>query len=128
MADAVENTSHDPTEREREKGGDVRNSRGGAVPACWTPLMCASTPCVRGITVHPARDERHITRADVVGSRAAVAPVRDHVEFNIEGDPRADLWISSWHARPRAVHDGAGTGRGDHRQDGWSAQTSPRAS
>ena len=36
-------------------------------------------------------DERHIRRADVYEVAEALSPVRDRVEYNIEGDPRPDL-------------------------------------
>jgi pyridoxine 5-phosphate synthase len=45
----------------------------------------------KGITVHPRADERHITRADVLGLAHLLGPHRREVEFNIEGDPRPDL-------------------------------------
>jgi pyridoxine 5-phosphate synthase len=47
---------------------------------------------VPGITVHPRADERHIRRADVYEIAEALRPVRDRVEYNIEGDPRPD-WV-----------------------------------
>ncbi|MCH9688297.1 MAG: pyridoxine 5'-phosphate synthase [Deltaproteobacteria bacterium] len=45
----------------------------------------------RGITVHPREDQRHVTPGDVRAVAERIAPVRDQVEFNIEGDPRPDL-------------------------------------
>jgi pyridoxine 5-phosphate synthase len=69
----------------------VRNSRGGAVPS----VVEATEVCVRagvpGITVHPREDERHITAQDVLDVHQALAPHRDRVEYNIEGDPRRAL-------------------------------------
>jgi pyridoxine 5-phosphate synthase len=44
-----------------------------------------------GITVHPRADARHITPQDVVDVAEELTPLRGRVEFNIEGDPRADL-------------------------------------
>jgi pyridoxine 5-phosphate synthase len=44
-----------------------------------------------GITVHPRADQRHIRPADVYDVAAALAPVRDRVEYNIEGDPRPEF-------------------------------------
>ena len=44
-----------------------------------------------GITVHPRADARHVTYADVRELAALLAPWRDRVEYNIEGDPRPDL-------------------------------------
>ena len=46
---------------------------------------------VRGITVHPREDERHITRQDVLDVHAHLRRVDPSVEYNIEGDPRPDL-------------------------------------
>jgi pyridoxine 5-phosphate synthase len=54
-----------------------------AVKAC----VAAGAP---GITVHPRADARHITREDVIAIAALLEPAPS-VEFNIEGDPRADL-------------------------------------
>jgi pyridoxine 5-phosphate synthase len=85
--------------------------------------------CVRagapGITVHPRADERHITRQDVRDIAAALAPHRDTVEFNIEGDPRADFLELVLEARPHQctlvpVVPGELTS-----QAGWPADTSP---
>lgn len=45
----------------------------------------------QGITVHPRSDARHITTTDVREVAAVVAPLRDRIELNIEGDPREDL-------------------------------------
>jgi pyridoxine 5-phosphate synthase len=73
------------------KVATVRNSRGGVVPS----LVEAVEVCVRagvpGITVHPRADERHITARDVVEIHEYLAPYRDRVEYNIEGDPRPEL-------------------------------------
>lgn len=44
-----------------------------------------------GITVHPRADARHVTYADVRELASLLAPWRDRVEYNIEGDPRPDL-------------------------------------
>ncbi len=44
-----------------------------------------------GITVHPRADGRHITTTDVHELAALLAPLRERVELNIEGDPREDL-------------------------------------
>ena len=73
------------------KVATLRNARGGQVPS----LLDAVDVCLRagtpGITVHPRADERHITRDDVRRLAAHLAPLRDSVEFNIEGDPRPDF-------------------------------------
>jgi pyridoxine 5-phosphate synthase len=78
----------------------LRNSRGGAVPS----VVGAARVCVEagapGITVHPRADQRHITRQDVLDLAAFLAPLRDSVEFNIEGDPRDDLVALIHEVRP----------------------------
>ncbi len=73
------------------KVATLRNSRGGRHPSViWAVRTCidAGAP---GITVHPRADERHIRRQDVLDIADELAPLRGHVEFNIEGDPRPDL-------------------------------------
>jgi pyridoxine 5-phosphate synthase len=73
------------------KVATLRNSRGGEVPsviAAVRTILAAGAP---GITVHPRADERHIRAADVRAIAAELAPLRERVEFNIEGDPRPDL-------------------------------------
>ena len=69
----------------------LRNSRGGRLP---DPVEAARV-CVDagspGITVHPRADQRHIRPSDVRAIAGFLAPLRGRVEFNIEGDPRADL-------------------------------------
>jgi pyridoxine 5-phosphate synthase len=107
------------------KVATLRNSRGGAVPSVLEAVDVCLTAGVRGITVHPRADERHITRADVAALAARLGPVRDKVEFNIEGDPRADFVDLVVAARPAQctlvpVLEGEITS-----QAGWSAQTSP---
>jgi pyridoxine 5-phosphate synthase len=69
----------------------LRNSRGGAVPSVVDAVRVCVGAGATGITVHPRADERHIRRADVRDIAALLAPERDAVEFNIEGDPRPDL-------------------------------------
>ena len=69
----------------------IRNSRGGQVPSVIDAVMVCVEAGAPGITVHPRRDQRHITPADV---REIASELRDRstgVEYNIEGDPRTDL-------------------------------------
>jgi pyridoxine 5-phosphate synthase len=73
------------------KVATLRNSRGGRIPSVLEAVQVCIDAGAPGITVHPRADERHITRADVVEIAALLAPLRDRVEFNIEGDPRPDL-------------------------------------
>jgi pyridoxine 5-phosphate synthase len=69
----------------------LRNSRGGRVPSVIEAVDVCLAAGVTGITVHPRVDERHITARDVEEVAARLAPLRDTVEFNVEGDPRPDL-------------------------------------
>jgi pyridoxine 5-phosphate synthase len=75
----------------------VRNSRGGRVPSVLDAVQVCIDAGAHGITVHPRSDARHITSADVHEIAAALAPLRDRIEYNIEGDPRPD-WIDLVHA------------------------------
>jgi pyridoxine 5-phosphate synthase len=69
----------------------LRNSRGGGVPSVVEAVRVCVEAGAPGITVHPRADERHIRSADVHDVAEALEPVRDRVEYNIEGDPRPDL-------------------------------------
>ena len=64
----------------------LRNSRGGTLPSPVAFARRAIAAGVRGITVHPRPDRRHITAEDVVDIAAALP---SGVEFNIEGNPFA---------------------------------------
>jgi pyridoxine 5-phosphate synthase len=105
------------------KVATLRNSRGGRIPS----VLDAVHVCVRagapGITVHPRADQRHITTSDVREIAAALAPLRDRVEYNIEGDPRPDLLALAHQVRPHQVtlvpvHPGELTS-----QAGWPPDT-----
>jgi pyridoxine 5-phosphate synthase len=56
-----------------------------------------------GITVHPRADARHITPADVRELAQLLAPWRDRVEYNLEGDPRPDFIDLVAQVRPHQV-------------------------
>jgi pyridoxine 5-phosphate synthase len=73
------------------KVATLRNSRGGSVPSVVEAVRVCVDAGAPGITVHPRADERHIRRQDVFDIADELAPLRGRVEFNIEGDPRADL-------------------------------------
>jgi len=78
----------------------LRNSRGGDVPDVLQAVDVCVGAGAPGITVHPRADQRHITPADV---RAIASHLRSRapgVEFNIEGDPRADLLALVEEVRP----------------------------
>lgn len=105
------------------KVATLRNARGGRTPS----VLDAVRACVRagapGITVHPRADERHITARDVRDIAAELAPLRDRVELNVEGDPRPDLLELAREVRPHQctlvpVRPGEITS-----QAGWSAGT-----
>ena len=72
------------------KVATLRNSRGGREPNVVEAVEVCIAAGAPGITVHPRGDRRHITPDDV---RAIVRAVRRHpgLEYNIEGDPRAEL-------------------------------------
>jgi pyridoxine 5-phosphate synthase len=73
------------------KVATLRNSRGGHMPSVIEAVRVCVDAGAPGITVHPRADERHIRRRDVFEIADELAPLRGRVEFNIEGDPRADL-------------------------------------
>lgn len=68
----------------------LRNSRGRNFPDVLYFVRRLIGLGVKGITVHPRQDERHITRRDVV---EITALLRDFpgVEFNIEGYPSPEF-------------------------------------
>lgn len=73
------------------KVATLRNSRGGAVPSLVQAVRVCIEAGAPGITVHPRADQRHIRPDDVYEVAEVLAPMRDRVEYNIEGDPRPDL-------------------------------------
>jgi pyridoxine 5-phosphate synthase len=73
------------------KVATLRNSRGGHEPSVIEAVRVVVEEGARGITVHPRADERHITPADVRAIAACLQPLRDRVEYNVEGDPRPGL-------------------------------------
>jgi len=68
----------------------LRNSRGRNFPDLIEFTRKIIAMGVKGITVHPRQDERHVTRQDVVELTALLRDYPD-VEFNIEGYPSAEL-------------------------------------
>ncbi len=82
------------------KVATVRNSRGGRVPSVIDAVRVCLDAGAPGITVHPRADERHITAADVREITEELAPLKGRVEYNIEGDPRAELVASSSTSSP----------------------------
>src|SRR5919202_1143436 len=82
------------------KVATLRNSRGGRHPSVIEAVDVCVAAGSPGITVHPRADRRHITPEDVRDIAGALAPLRPHVEFNIEGDPRPDLLDLVYEVRP----------------------------
>ena len=70
----------------------LRNSRGRDFPNVVQFAERVIGLGVRGITVHPRPDERHITRQDVY-ELSAFLKNQENVEFNIEGYP-GSFWSS----------------------------------
>src|SRR5579863_6686608 len=76
------------------KVATLRNSRGGREPRVLDAVDVCLGAGAGGITVHPRADRRHVTPEDVREIARALEgrrPAVDAVEFNIEGDPRAEL-------------------------------------
>lgn len=73
------------------KVATLRNSRGGSLPSVLEAVRVCVDAGVPGITVHPRADARHITTRDVYDIAHYVRGLPQHVEYNIEGDPRPDL-------------------------------------
>lgn len=68
----------------------LRNSRGRDFPSVVGFSEQLIELGVKGITVHPRPDERHITRRDVYALSEMLAD-KPQVEFNIEGYPSEDF-------------------------------------
>ena len=68
----------------------LRNSRGREYPSVTDFARRVIGLGVRGITVHPRPDERHIRRGDVFALREMLKDFPE-VEFNIEGYPSPDF-------------------------------------
>jgi pyridoxine 5-phosphate synthase len=73
------------------KVATLRNSRGGAVPSVLDAVRLCVEAGAPGITVHPRADQRHITPADVREIASRLTSLSRPVEYNLEGDPRADF-------------------------------------
>jgi pyridoxine 5-phosphate synthase len=73
------------------KVATLRNSRGGSTPSVLDAVEVCLAAGVRGITVHPRADRRHITPDDVHGIAQLLKGRSPHVEYNIEGDPRPEI-------------------------------------
>lgn len=101
----------------------LRNSRGSNYPDVPEFVRRAIGLGVRGITVHPRPDERHITRQDVYDI-ARLLEQYPQVEFNIEGYPSGAFLALIDEVRPAQctlVPDEPGQLTSDH---GWDMQGS----
>lgn len=96
----------------------LRNSRGRDFPNVVNFAQRFINLGVKGITVHPRPDERHITRQDVHDLAGFLALYPD-VEFNIEGYPSEEFLQLVMEAKPAQctlVPDAPGQLTSDH---GW---------
>mgnify|MGYP001077634659 FL=1 len=96
----------------------LRNSRGRDYPNVVDFVKQIIAMGVKGITVHPRPDERHVTRQDVHDISRLLQDFPD-VEFNIEGYPSPDLLelvLSAGPAQCTLVPDKPGQLTSDH---GW---------
>ncbi len=77
----------------------LRNSRGSNYPDLLYFVRKIIALGVKGITVHPRQDERHVTRQDV---RDITKLLREHVdiEFNIEGYPSKEFLALVFEVQP----------------------------
>jgi len=82
------------------KVATLRNSRGGPSPSVIDAVGVCVAAGAPGITVHPRADRRHITPDDVREIAAVLRTLPPAVEFNIEGDPRAELLELVQEVRP----------------------------
>ena len=77
----------------------LRNSRGRNFPDVLLFVRRLIGMGVKGITVHPRQDERHVTRQDVVDITALLREFPG-LEFNIEGYPSPEFMDLIVRARP----------------------------
>jgi pyridoxine 5-phosphate synthase len=68
----------------------LRNSRGRDFPSVVEFARKFYDLGVRGITIHPRQDERHITRQDALNLGRLASDLRD-IELNIEGYPSEEF-------------------------------------
>ena len=73
------------------KVATLRNSRGGREPDLIEAVEVCIAAGAPGITVHPRADQRHITPTDVRAIATLLHGRAAKIEYNIEGDPRADF-------------------------------------
>ena len=101
----------------------LRNSRGTNYPDLLHFVRKIIGHSIKGITVHPRPDERHITRQDARDIAALLKEYPD-VEFNVEGYPSAEFMTLIEVLRPAQctlVPDEPGQLTSDH---GWQIANS----
>ena len=101
----------------------LRNSRGTNFPDLLHFVRHIVNAGVRGITVHPRPDERHITRQDTHDIAHLLKAEFPGVEFNVEGYPSEDFMRLIEAVRPAQctlVPDAPGQLTSDH---GWDVTT-----
>jgi pyridoxine 5-phosphate synthase len=101
----------------------LRNSRGRDYPSVTGFVQRCLELGVRGITVHPRPDERHVRRHDVF-EIAELLQQWDEVEFNIEGypsEPFLDLVLAVRPSQCTLVPDDPAQLTSDH---GWDIAAS----
>ncbi|MDO9319001.1 MAG: pyridoxine 5'-phosphate synthase [Gammaproteobacteria bacterium] len=100
----------------------LRNSRGRNFPDVLYFVRRLIGLGVKGITVHPRQDERHVTRQDVVDITALLREFPG-VEFNIEGYPSPEFMALIARVKPAQctlVPDAPDQLTSDH---GWEVRT-----
>ncbi|MCB1048731.1 MAG: pyridoxine 5'-phosphate synthase [Calditrichaeota bacterium] len=100
----------------------LRNSRGRNYPDVLAFVRRFLALGVKGITVHPRPDERHVTRQDVVDITELLKDY-PRVEFNIEGYPSEEFLAMVERVRPAQctlVPDAPDQLTSDH---GWDVPT-----
>ncbi|MDO8273832.1 MAG: pyridoxine 5'-phosphate synthase [Gammaproteobacteria bacterium] len=100
----------------------LRNSRGRNFPDVLYFVRRLIGLGVKGITVHPRQDERHVTRQDVVDITALLREFPG-VEFNIEGYPSPEFMALIARVKPAQctlVPDAPDQLTSDH---GWDVRT-----
>jgi len=105
----------------------LRNARGGVVPDLGHAVGVILDAGAHGITVHPRADRRHITPDDVRLVARLLAPVRPRIEYNIEGDLRAEVLELAREVRPDQLTLVPVTPGEITSHVGWAADTPPSA-
>ena len=76
----------------------IRNARGGVFPSVVDAAVNCQKFGADGITIHPRKDERHITSKDVYEIKPII-----NTEFNIEGYPSEDFIKMVMEVNPEQV-------------------------